>query len=119
MYLLLCDTTRYNIFYFYIIYLKFNLFGYKFIQVVFFFSNCYQFLDYETTSSYSLTINVTDDTTTVSQPLTISIRDVNDAPSFTDVPYSVSVNENEAAGAVFTVSASDPDSGKFSKVCLK
>ena len=51
--------------------------------------------------------------TTVSQPLTISIRDVNDAPSFTDAPYSVSVNENEAAGAVYTVSALDPDSGKF------
>lgn len=57
--------------------------------------------------------------TTVSQPLTISIRDVNDAPSFTDAPYSVSVNENEAAGAVYTVSASDPDSGKFLENGLK
>lgn len=72
-----------------------------------------QSLDYETTSSYSLTVNVTDGSTTVSQPLTISIRDVNDAPSFTDAPYSVSVNENEAAGAVYTVSATDQDSGKF------
>ena len=62
-----------------------------------------------------MTVNVTDDTTTVSQPLTISIQDVNDAPSFTDAPYSVSVNENEAAGVVYTVSASDPDSGKFGK----
>lgn len=79
-----------------------------------FFFTCYQSLDYETTSSYSLTVNVSDGTTTVSQPLTISIRDVNDAPLFTDAPYSVSVNENEAAGAVYTVSASDPDSGKFS-----
>jgi len=57
--------------------------------------------------------------TTVSQPLTISIRDVNDAPSFTDAPYSVSLNENEAAGAVYTVSASDPDSGKFLENGLK
>lgn len=57
--------------------------------------------------------------TTVSQPLTISIRDVNDAPSFTDAPYSVSVIENEAAGAVYTVSASDPDSGKFLENGLK
>ena len=64
-------------------------------------------------------VNVTDNTTTVSQPLTISIWDVNDAPSFTDAPYSVSVNENEATGAVYTVSASDSDSGKFSKVSLK
>lgn len=84
-----------------------------------FFSPVYQSLDYETTSSYSMIVNVTDDTTTVSQPLTISIRDVNDVPSFTDAPYNVSVNENEAAGAVYTVSASDPDSGKFSKVSLK
>lgn len=84
-----------------------------------FFFTCYQSLDYETTSSYSLTVNVTDGTKTVSQPQTISIRDVNDAPSFTDAPYSVSVNENEAAGAIYTVSASDPDSGKFSNMGLK
>ena len=93
--------------YFYIIYLEFNLFGLKFIL----FFTSYQSLDYETISSYSLTVNVTDGTTTVSQPLTISIRDVNDVPSFTDAPYSVSVNENEASGAIYTASASDPDSG--------
>lgn len=70
-------------------------------------------MDHETTSSYSLTVNVTDGSTTVSQPLTISIRDANDAPVFTDSPYIVNVTENEAAGAVFTVSATDQDSGKF------
>ena len=49
---------------------------------LFYFS--FQSLDYETTSSYSLTVNVTDGTTIVSQPLTISIRDANDAPVITN-----------------------------------
>ena len=53
----------------------------------------------------------------VSQPLTISIRDTNDAPVFTNSPYSASVNENEAAGPVYTGSATDQDSGKcFGKI---
>ena len=76
-----------------------------------------QSLDYETTSSYSLTVNVTDGTSIVSQPLTISIRDANDAPVFTNSPYSASVNENEAAGQVYTAIAADQDSGKcFGKI---
>lgn len=72
-------------------------------------------MDHETTNSYSLTVKVTDGSTTVSQPLTISIRDANDAPVFTDSPYTVNVTENEAAGAVFTVTATDQDSGEFAK----
>lgn len=72
-------------------------------------------MDHETTNSYSLTVKVTDGSTTVSQPLTISIRDANDAPVFTDSPYTVNVTENEAAGAVFTVTATDQDSGEFVK----
>ena len=85
-------------------------------SVTYFFSFLfhYQSLDYETNSSYSLTVNVTDAKTIVSQPLTISIRDANDAPVFTDSPYTVNVTENEAAGAVYTVGATDQDSGKES-----
>ena len=76
-----------------------------------------QSLDYETTSSYSLTVNVTDGTSIVSQPLTISVRDTNDPPVFTNSPYAASVNENEAAGQVYTASATDQDSGKcFGKI---
>ena len=74
-----------------------------------------QSLDFETSSSYSLTVNVTDGSTIVSQPLTISIKDANDAPLFTDSPYTVNVTENEVAGAVYTVSATDQDSGKSKK----
>ena len=72
----------------------------------------YQVLDYEANSSYSLTVRVSDGLAIVSQPLTISIRDVNDPPVFTDAPYAVNVNENEVAGAVYTVSATDQDAGK-------
>jgi len=74
-----------------------------------------QSLDYETSSSYSLTVNVTDGSTIVSQPLTISIKDANDLPLFTDSPYTVNVTENEVSGAVYTVSATDQDSGKSKK----
>ena len=72
----------------------------------------YQVLDYEANSSYSLIVDVSDGPATVSQPLTISIRDVNDPPIFTDAPYALNVNENEVAGAVYTVSATDQDAGK-------
>lgn len=66
-------------------------------------------LDYESISSYSLTVSVTDGTVTVTQPLTISITDKNDIPSFVSAPYSVTVQENTTSSSLLTVSATDQD----------
>ena len=56
-------------------------------------------LDFDTTSSYTLTVEATDtgslsDTTTVS----ISVTDVNEAPSFGSTTYSFRVPENSVDG---------------------
>lgn len=68
-------------------------------------------IDYESSSSYSLTILVSDGTVSVSTPLTITVNDINDAPAFTSTPYAVTLNEGTASSvSVFQVSASDEDS---------
>ena len=66
-------------------------------------------LDYETVTSYSLTVSVSDGTVTVTTSLTITVNNKNDEPAFTDAPYSAAVDENNAGAAVYTVSASDED----------
>ena len=66
-------------------------------------------LDYESVSSYSLTVAVSDGTESVSQAITISITDKNDPPSFVAAPYSITVVENTTRGSLLTVSASDQD----------
>ncbi|KAK3732012.1 hypothetical protein QZH41_016882, partial [Actinostola sp. cb2023] len=73
-----------------------------------------QVLDYESVNSYSLTVKVSDGTTSVSTPLTISVTDANDSPVFTAAPYNTSVNENDASATVYTVSATDQDTGRLS-----
>lgn len=68
-------------------------------------------IDYESSSSYSLTILVSDGTVSVSTLLTITVNDINDAPAFTSTPYAVTLNEGTASSvSVFQVSASDEDS---------
>jgi hypothetical protein len=68
--------------------------------------------DYETKTSYSVTVNVSDGTNTTSQPLTINITNTNDnAPVISGLPTSISVAENQVA--VITVSASDVDGGSL------
>ena len=70
-------------------------------------------LDYETTPSYTLTVQAADggslsDTTTVS----ITVTDVNEAPSFGSTTYTYTLAEDAAIGtAVGIVSATDPDEG--------
>ena len=71
-------------------------------------------LDYETDSSYSVTVKVTDgqgESDTVD--VTITVTDVNEAPSFDTAPTTHSVAENTAApanlGTPYT--ATDPDDG--------
>lgn len=68
-------------------------------------------MDYETVSSYSLTISVSDGTDTVTSPLTITINNVNDKPVFVNTPYNITINENTAAAtSVLQVTATDQDS---------
>jgi Ca2+-binding RTX toxin-like protein len=64
--------------------------------------------DYETKTSYSVTVNVSDGTSTTSQALTINISNINEAPTISGLASSITVNENQTS--VVTVSASDPDS---------
>ena len=66
-------------------------------------------LDYETVTSYSLTVSVSDGTVTVTTSLTIIVNNKNDQPAFTNAPYSAAVDENNAGAYVCTVSASDED----------
>ena len=66
-------------------------------------------LDYESVSSYSLTVTVSDGTESISQAVTISITDKNDPPSFVAAPYSITVAENTTTSSLLTVSASDQD----------
>ena len=66
-------------------------------------------LDFESVSSYSLTVTVSDGTDSISQAVTISITDKNDAPTFESAPYSITVAENTTTSSLLTVSASDQD----------
>ena len=68
-------------------------------------------LDQETVGAYTLSISVTDGDSSAMEALSITVIDTNDAPTFTSAPYSVSVVENDAAAAVYTVSATDEDTG--------
>jgi Raf kinase inhibitor-like YbhB/YbcL family protein len=71
-------------------------------------------LDYETKSSYALTVQVTDNgTPSLSTPatVTIGVNDVNDAPVIN--AQTIYVNEDTATWARFgTVVATDPDAGQ-------
>ena len=70
--------------------------------------------NYESKSSYSLTVDVSDGKLTDSIDVTVSLNNVNEAPAFADgTVTTLSVDENSAAGtkvgSVFT--AADPDAG--------
>ncbi|MCP3668906.1 MAG: hypothetical protein GY814_00405, partial [Gammaproteobacteria bacterium] len=70
-----------------------------------------QALDYDTTSSYSLTVSVSDGTNTGSGTIAVDLSDVNDNdPVVTAATFTV--DENSADGTVVgTVVATDPDAG--------
>ncbi|MCP5421404.1 MAG: cadherin domain-containing protein [Chromatiaceae bacterium] len=66
-------------------------------------------LDYETQSSYQVTVRTTDSGGLwYEETLTVTVNDLNDAPSITS---SNSVNAAENQTGVMTVTATDPDSG--------
>ena len=69
-----------------------------------------QVLDYESVSSYSLNISVSDGSTTVTEALSVTVKDTNDSPAFNSAPYTVTVPENNVSATVYTLSASDTDS---------
>ena len=62
--------------------------------------------DYETQSSYTATVTVTDGTNSVTQLVTISVLDVNEVPIFTSLS-SFNVDENQTDVGI--VSATDPE----------
>ncbi len=62
--------------------------------------------DYETQSSYTATVTVTDGTNSVTQLVTISVLDVNELPIFTSLS-NFNVAENQTV--IGTVTANDPE----------
>lgn len=69
-----------------------------------------QVLDYESVSSYSLNISVSDGSTTITEALSVTVKDTNDSPAFNSAPYTVTVPENNVSATVYTLSATDTDS---------
>jgi flagellar biosynthesis GTPase FlhF len=68
-------------------------------------------LDYETATSYTLTLNASDGVNTTSSDLTITIDDVNEAPSLSNTLAASSFAENISTGTtIANASASDPES---------
>ena len=70
-------------------------------------------LDRDTTSSYSLTITVTDGTNAINSQLDIVVEDVNDnSPVFSMDPYMLNVSESSSPGSVVgSITATDDDEG--------
>ena len=67
-------------------------------------------INFESCSSYSLSVLVSDGTASVTTPLTITVNDKNDVPVFSSAPYTLTVNESTASSvSVLQVSASDED----------
>jgi len=75
--------------------------------------------DYESKSSYSVTIEVSDGTTSTSRSVTVSILDIdetepNNAPAFSGLDSTVQVNENQTSLLTLSASDADDDSLTFS-----
>lgn len=67
-------------------------------------------INFESCSSYSLTISVSDGTATVTTPLTVTVNDINDPPVFSNASCSLTVNEGILSSvSILQVSASDQD----------
>jgi VCBS repeat-containing protein len=66
-------------------------------------------LDFETTPTFTLTVQATDGTGTDTASVTVSLSDANEAPAITS---GATASVAETATAVLTVQATDPDSGQ-------
>ncbi|MDC0885389.1 cadherin domain-containing protein, partial [Gammaproteobacteria bacterium] len=72
-------------------------------------------LDYETASSYDLTVVVDDGTYASTEVITISVADVNEAPTLSTTVAFNAFLENTATGTtIATSSATDPEAGAIS-----
>ena len=70
--------------------------------------------DYESKSSYSLTVKASDGTLSDSVAVTVSLNDVNEAPAFAaGASATLAVDENSPAGTSVgaAIAATDPDTG--------
>ena len=68
-------------------------------------------LDYETTTSYSLTVQTSDNRLSDTATVTVNVGDVNEAPTGISLDNN-NVNENATDGTgIATLSTTDPDSG--------
>ncbi len=70
-------------------------------------------LDYETKTSYTVTLSVSDGSLSDSITVTVNVTDVNEAPQFADSTTTRSIAENTASDTNIgaAVSATDPDIG--------
>jgi phosphoribosylformylglycinamidine (FGAM) synthase PurS component len=69
-------------------------------------------LDYETATSYELTVVVDDGTYASTEVITVSVADVNEAPSLSATVAFNAFQENTATGTtIATSSVSDPEAG--------
>ncbi|MEM9647580.1 MAG: BspA family leucine-rich repeat surface protein [Bacteroidota bacterium] len=69
-----------------------------------------QSLDHDTTSSYTLTISVTDNTDTVTETITINVTNVNQAPAIGQQGQPFQVQEDATSSDVIgTIDVQDPD----------
>lgn len=69
-------------------------------------------LDYETTTSFTLSLSVTDGTLSANATITVNVNDVNDTASLTMANATMSIDENSAVGTmVGTVSATYTGTG--------
>jgi hypothetical protein len=66
--------------------------------------------DYETKTSYSITVQVSDGSISPSQALTVNVTNVNEAPISQSQPQGSNFSEN-STGVVFRANSFDPDSG--------
>ena len=71
-------------------------------------------LDYETTTSYELTVVVDDGTYASTEVITVSVADVNEAPSLSATVAFNAFQENTATGTtIATSSVTDPEAGSI------
>ena len=69
-------------------------------------------LDYETATSYELTVVVDDGTSATTEVITVSVADVNEAPSLSANVAFNAFQENTATGTtIATSSVTDPEAG--------
>lgn len=80
-------------------------------------------VDFETKTSYVLTIRATDKGTPALSTdgkdfvLTINIRDVNEKPKFTPTSDTKTISETtQPQTVIYTVTATDPDQGLFGMI---